>query len=228
MLQFIDNRDYLFKEMGDDLQWFFERKNRLILRKYKNSIKSRYVPSGEYFGSDRFITPNNNSLYVFAYKLDISCVKTIDYLFLFNYKDGTMISPMFVGETTNVAGAQIYSRHCTDRVEERYGVSFMDAFAKSYETDIGHIKDTCNKTVHDSFMRYFCYGVMFSKIGKLGVLVATTYVDMDKLGSEQKLALKAAKFKADCIRAKHDMEREMEIGAYSRRERRAIERRKFA
>ena len=187
------SKEALLRELATDVDWL---RNRLGLwKKYAKQLKSKAIKPNSVLGWSKYTTPSDNVAHMCIIKNEYGGVPTLDYLFLFEYKGG-YVQPIF--QNGDVKCCIHYTKHSTERVEERSGVCFRKAFEVASTTDIAFVDYSDYGHNGKEILRYFCKGFLICDYeADLGMIHAITYVNKEQAYSNQLKSMLSSKIRED-------------------------------
>lgn len=179
--------DERLNEMSSDYIWITNMYNGWY-KKYAKALRKRQTNKRIYIDKKRYVTPNNNSLYVlfFIEKSDYNSRfnKLVWYLLFELVHNNGSSSFISYGDS----GAVTITSHAIQRMHERSGKSFFELFVQdAVSSKNGILGWKLNDYTKNPNERICAWGdgVLLAIKLRYNAYVATTYLDRDDMHSNQ-------------------------------------------
>ena len=219
------NRNDFLVELKRDSAWALQRKG--LWGKYYSKLASKEYRHGDFVGWVKYTTPSKNIVHIGSVKNTYGGYVILSHVLLFEYKGG-YLTPYFadIRAELGISGHIFFTRHCIDRIKERAGLDFFEAYERS-----------CKSTEAISYSDYSDYGYNGNEAclpfgdgfcictkDYLGNEVAITYINnsqaySNQLQKELEAKLASAKFADEKAKANDEL---LTAAFIPRRERRRL------
>ena len=186
------------EELKRDSAWALTRKG--LWKKYYPKLSSKEYRHGDFVGWVKYTTPSKNIVNIGSVKNTYGGYIVLTHVLLFEYKGG-YLTPYFARTRAKygISGHIFFTRHCIDRIKERTGLDFIEAYVRSYKSTRAISYSDYSDYGYNGNEACLPFGDGFCICTKdnLGNEVAITYINNSQAHSNQLKKELEAKLVAD-------------------------------